>query len=119
MIAINNAKEIPKSTGINISVISTDTGISRKTFYNNNLLKAYVEDYSIVNLEKDTCAIDFEKIKTKNDDLIKQIDNFVLRDIETDNLRHKIKELYAEIQNLQSRNISLEHQYEQVQAELS
>ena len=41
--AITQAQETLKATSINVSVISTDTGISRKTFYNNDLLRQYVE----------------------------------------------------------------------------
>lgn len=119
IVELEKAKEILKSTGINISVISTDTGISRKTFYNNELLKAYVESYAISDEEKTASISDLDKMKSKNDELTKQINGFVLKDIETENLRHEIKELNREIQNLQTRNETLEHQYEEVQAELS
>lgn len=114
----NKAKILLKNSGINISVISEDTNISRKTFYNNELLKAYVESYA-TNDEKNCNNDELENLKTKNEELLAQVNNFVLRDIETETLRHEIKELYKEIQNLQSRNDSLEYKYEEVQAELS
>ena len=40
---IASAKETLKSCSINISAIAADSGISRKTFYNNDLLRLYVE----------------------------------------------------------------------------
>lgn len=54
-----------------------------------------------------------------NDILAKQVNNFVIRDIDTENLRHKNGELNREIINLQNRNKSLEHQYKEMQKELS
>ena len=119
IIEIYKAKEILRSTGVNISIISTETGISRKTFYNNELLKAYVESYAPSDEDKVASASDLDKLKSKNYELAKQINGFVLKDIETENLRHEIKELNREIQNLQSRNESLEHQFEEVQMELA
>lgn len=122
LVEIEKAKETLKSIGINVSVIATDTGISRKTFYNNELLKEFVESYSTIDVEKSVSAVsasELEKIKTKNNELQKQINGFVLKDIETENLRHEIKELNREIQNIQERNESLESQYEELQAELS
>lgn len=115
---INQANEIIKNCKINISMISKDTNISRKTFYNNSLLKAFVENYSTPD-EKTSDVAELEKIKAKNSQLTLQIKNFVLRDIETENLRQEIKELNREIHNLQIRNESLENQYEELQLELS
>lgn len=86
--AITGAKEILKNSTINISVVSTDTEISRKTFYNNDLLTLYVECYSTNDLENDTYYNEYQKIKKKNDELIKQVHNFLIRDIVVENLRH-------------------------------
>lgn len=117
--SINSAKETLKTTSVNISVISVDTGISRKTFYNNDLLKAFVERYTTYEDERTASALELERIKSKYDALQKQVNKFVLRDIETENLRHKNSELNREIQHLQERNASLEQQYEKTQKELS
>lgn len=117
--ATKKAKEILKSNAINISIISTDTGISRKTFYNNDLLRLFVESYSTLDDKKTVPIIELDRLKLKNDELLKQINKFVLRDIETENLRYEIKELNREIVNLQTRNDLLEDNYEKVQIELS
>lgn len=116
---INKAREILKSTTINVSNISTDTGISRKTFYNNDLLKLYVEHYTIENDDKKVLESDFSKIKEMNDILTKQVNDFILRDIDTENLRHENDELNREIINLKNRNASLESEYKKIQKELS
>lgn len=58
-------------------------------------------------------------MKLKNEELTKQINGFVLRDVEIENLRHENSELNREIQNLQIRNDSLENQCEKLQIELA
>lgn len=113
------AREILKSNNINISIISAESGISRKTFYNNELLKEYVEQYATDSEDKKVPESELERVKLKNEELTKQINGFVLRDIETENLRHENSELNREIQNLQIRNESLENQCEKLQMELS
>ena len=107
-----------KNNNINISIVSSESGISRKTFYNNELLKMYVEYYATDTEEKNVPESEFEKIKLKNEELTKQIHGLVLRDIETENLRHKILELNKEIENLHVRNNYLEEELEKTQDEL-
>lgn len=113
-----NAEEILKNNNINISIVSSESGISRKTFYNNKLLKMYVEYYSTDTEEKNVPESEFERIKLRNEELTKQIHKLVLRDIETENLRHQILELNKEIENLQIRNNYLEEELEKTQDEL-
>lgn len=119
LIIINEAKETLKGTGINVSVISADTGISRKTFYNNEILRLYVEHYATSEEEHNVAASDFDRIKAKNDTLSKQVQAFVLRDIDSENLRHENMKLQQEIQNLNIRVQNLENQYEQAQNEIT
>ena len=107
-----------KNNNINISIVSSESGISRKTFYNNKLLKMYVEYYSTDTEEKNVPESEFERIKLRNEELTKQIHKLVLRDIETENLRHQILELNKEIENLQIRNNYLEEELEKTQDEL-
>lgn len=117
--AVTAAKETLKTTGINVSVIAADTGISRKTFYNNDLLRLYVEHYAIADEEDSVAASDFDRIKTKNEELSAQVKAFVLRDIDSENLRHENMKLQQEIRNLNTRLQNLEGQYEQAQSEIS
>lgn len=107
---IGEAKETLKNCSINVSVIASDSGISRKTFYNNDLLRLYVERYA---RDPETAASteEFQRLKTQTVQLRKQVDSFLIRDIETENLRHENMRLTAEISNLQTRNKNLEEQY--------
>lgn len=112
---INRAKDILQGKSINVSVIAADTGIARKTFYNNELLRLYVEEHSSMCDEKTASAGDMERLKARCEELEEQVRLFLLRDFETENLHHENMRLQVEIQNLQSRNTSLEEQYEQLQ----
>ena len=60
---------------------------------------------------------DLDRLKGKYDEAERQIKQFLLRDIETENLRRENMRLQAEIQNLEKRNSSLETQCEQLQSE--
>lgn len=112
---INKAQEILRGKPINVSVIAQDTGISRKTFYNNDLLRLYVEEHSPMLDTKNASEDDVERLRAKCEELEQQIRLFLLRDLETENLRHENMKLQIEIQNVQARNTSLEEQYERLQ----
>lgn len=107
---IKSAKDTLKSCCINVSAIAADSGISRKTFYNNDLLRLYVEKYAYVPAEAASSA-ELQRLKARTDLYREQVDAFLLRDIETENLRHENMKLTAEISNLQVRNKNLEDQY--------
>lgn len=117
--AFFDAQDVIKSSAINVSSIATDTGISRKTFYNNDLLRLYVESYSVSNDNKTIAATEFDKLKEKYDLLCQRIQGFTLRDIDTENLRHENTMLNREIISLRNRNKSLEENNEKLQIELS
>lgn len=114
---IQKAQNILKGRPINISTIATDTGIARKTFYNNDLLRMFVEAYSTSPEDKAVSQGDLNRLKIKYDEAERQIKQFLLRDIKTENLRQEKMQLQAEIQNLQNRNRALEIQYEKIQKE--
>lgn len=116
---IQKAQDVLKGKPINVSTIATDTGIARKTFYNNDMLRLFVEAYSTPTEEKVASMEEIERLKRKYNEAEQQIKQFLLRDIETENLRQETIKLQAEIQNLQNRNRSLETQYELIQKENS
>ena len=116
---INHAKEILRRKTINVTTISNDTGIARKTFYNNDLLRLYVESFSTESDNKMTAVANLERLKEKYDEAERQIKLFLLRDIDIENLRNENTKLQAEIQNLENRNRTLEEQFEKIQAELN
>ena len=117
LMEIQKAQDIMKGRPINVSTIATDTGIARKTFYNNDLLRLFVEAYSTSSEDRTASQVDLDRFKSKYDEAERQIKQFLLRDIETENLRQENMRLQAEIKNLEKRNNSLETQCEQLQSE--
>lgn len=117
LMEIQKAQDILKGRPINVSTIATDTGIARKTFYNNDLLRLFVEAYSASPEDRTASQGDLDRFKSKYDEAERQIKQFLLRDIETENLRQENMRLQAEIKNLEKRNNSLETQCEQLQSE--
>ena len=116
---ILKAQETLRGKSINVSVIAVDTGIARKTFYNNELLRLYIEEYSSSIEDKSASVGDVERLRSKCEESGRQVRQFLLRDIETENLRHENMRLQIRVQNLQARNASLEEQYEQLQNEFA
>lgn len=117
LMEIQKAQDILKGRPINVSTIATDTGIARKTFYNNDLLRLFVEAYSTSSEDRTASQGDLDRFKSKYDEAERQIKQFLLRDIETENLRQENMRLQVEIKNLEKRNNSLETQCEQLQSE--
>lgn len=115
--AITQAQETLKATSINVSVISTDTGISRKTFYNNDLLRQYVESYATIEATGNVASTDYNRVKEKNDTLVEQVQALVLKDIDNENLRRENTKLQREIINLTKHVKNIEEQYECIQKE--
>lgn len=114
---IQKAQDILKGRPINVSTIATETGIARKTFYNNDLLRLFVETYATSPEDRTASQGDLDRLKGRYDEAERQIKQFLIRDIETENLRQENMRLQAEIQNLEKRNSSLETQYELLQTE--
>ena len=114
---IKKAQDVLKGRPINVSTIATDTGIARNTCYNDELLRLFIEAYSTSPEDRTASQGDLDRLKGKYDEAERQIKQFLLRDIETENLRRENMRLQAEIQNLEKRNSSLETQCEQLQSE--
>lgn len=104
------AKDTLRNCSINVSIIAADSGISRKTFYNNDLLRLYVEKYTC-DPEEASSSAELQRLKARMDQYKEQVDAFLLRDIETENLRHENMRLTVEISNLRTHNKNLEEQY--------
>lgn len=115
---IEEARKNIKDSVINVSSISADTGISRKTFYNNDLLRLYVERYATTE-EEEQLEIECNKLKEKNAELLQQVRDFVSRDIAAEKLKHENAELQKEIENLQKRNTYLEDYTEELQIKIN
>ena len=95
---IKHAEEFLKQPNINILNIASDTNISRKTFYNNELLRLYVEhcaakvcDFRTESKEQK------DELQNKVADLESQVRKFLIRDIETENLRKELETTQREL----------------------
>lgn len=111
--ACEKAKIELRDKGINIVAIANDTGIVRKTFYNNPLLKEFVEEFasslSDFSEEKEK---ELTKVKEQNAFLSEQIRLMSIRDCETESLKHGNEELMREIEQKNIRIRNLEEQLE-------
>lgn len=108
--SISQAEQSIRGNAINISSISEATGISRKTFYNNELLNEFVSNNSTIDKEtKDNIT----KIKDKLDDNEQKLRKLMNRDIDQITSLNEISKLRKELEYAQKRIKSLEEQHEQ------
>ena len=118
--AASEAKAILKDSKINVSTIAEDTKIARKTFYNNDILKAYIEEYTSSASDDETAsASDLDKAEAKIAELTQQVNGFVMRDINTQNLWHENNKLLKEIEILNTRCENLTKENVQLHSENS
>ena len=112
---INSAKEVIRQNSINISNIASDTGMSNKTFYYNELLGAYVEYYKEkMNNSFSNGKDEIKRLKEKIDELSVMIDKFKLRDIETEKLRVTLSIVQKELMLANSEKEKLMRKCEQL-----
>ena len=96
-------------SSFNLKSIADSTAISRTTYYNNDILKKYIEhSLGIIDNENPYELVD--KLKKEKSMLQEQIDKYVSRDVDIQILKHekkelalKVKEDTAEIQRLHER----------------
>lgn len=93
-----------------ISSISEDAGISsRQTIYNNPVLKKYITD-RISQISKQDVFHEIEYLKSKVQDLNKKVNNMIDRDIDTEILRHNVKNLKQQLKHREESITLLEEQ---------
>lgn len=122
---LDKAKKDIKENKINISSIADETGISRKTFYNNELLKTYVEYYitneeydNNLKKENDNLKEEFDKLVDKYNKEVEQINLLIMKDINFENLKYENEEILKENNMLKERSIILEEELEKTKREL-
>lgn len=106
---LNKAQKMIKDNDINIKYIAESTGISRKTFYNNELLGKFVNKYATADYETRDRISD---LKNKISEQSEKINNLVLRDIDVLEFEHQISKLHDEIKALQKINSTYKEQHE-------
>lgn len=106
---IEEANEVIRNNSINISSIAGSTGISRRTFYNNDLLNEFVTENTTVNLAERNVV---NRLKSKVDEQNRKITQLLYRDIDTITLMNEISKTQSELSNAQQRIRNLEEQHE-------
>ena len=108
--AIAEAQKSIKENAINIKAISEATGISRKTFYNNELLAAFVEENATAN---NASADEIKKLRERLAESESKMFTLLSRDADMEELRYQISKLEAELETSHKRIKSLEEQHEE------
>jgi hypothetical protein len=118
MACIKSAEEVIKQQSVNVSNISLDTNISRKTFYNNELLKQYVEHYAAELYDDRTESREkIEALNEKTAVLESAVQELLLRDVETGNLRKELQTTHRELANQIAVNEGLKRKCEELLSE--
>ena len=118
--AISEALQTLKDNSISIASIATDSGITRKTFYNNEILKLYVESFTSVDGEpgKLVKASEIDSMKKRLDEQANDIAKMVARDIDIEYVRHEADELRRIIDGKDKQIQNLTEMYEATLADL-
>ena len=118
--AISEAHQTLKDNSISIASIATASGITRKTFYNNGILKQYVESFTSVDGEpgKLVKASEIDSMKRRLNEQADDIAKMVARDVDIESVRHEADELRRVIDGKDKQIQNLTEMYESTLAEL-
>ena len=111
-------QDLRKEAAVNISVISEDTQISRKTFYNDDhFLGNYVERFTITEHEKNVSSEQYLQLKEKHAKLESEFKKMLLRDVDMAELQHSIIKLRNEVETLAKLRARYETELEKAKRE--
>lgn len=103
------AKELLKQGKITVLGISEDTGIPRKSIYNNPELRSYIDHCAKAEGEMVLVkASEFDGLHSRVGMLEERIDKLVLRDVDAMDLAHEIGALRGELERKDERIAELE-----------
>jgi len=98
---------------VNVSSIADELGLSRTTFYNNTILKAYIE-FSETLFDENNPITAFNNLKASKNALQAQLNLMIERDVKSEitlaenkQLQQTIRDKNKEIKRLQARNAEL------------
>lgn len=106
---VEDAYQSIKTNSINIKAISEATNISRKTFYNNDLLGGFVASN---NMNNDPTKEELKKLKEQLHESESKVKKLVERDIDVETLKHVIANLEKELDTANQQVMALERQLE-------
>lgn len=112
---IKNSEETIRQQSINVLNIASETKIARKTFYNNELLRLYVEECAAECYnESIACKEKIKNLKEQIVNLESSVQRFMLRDVETENLRRELAVTQRELTSLLTAYNGLKDKYEKL-----
>ena len=88
-----------KSLGFSINSISDITGISRQTFYNNPILKKYIE-LSIEEFNKENIYSKIKELKESMNEILEENTKMKYRDLRVELLKHDLRNGRKRVLNL-------------------
>ena len=112
---IKDAEKVIREQAINVQNIATDSGLARKTFYNNELLRLFVEEYSSeandsITKSKEEIKHLIEEINQLKNERQKMVDRdreVELNRLELSTMQRELKILRKENEELQRKNAEL------------
>ena len=112
---VKEAELFIKQQAINVQNIAADSGLARKTFYNNNLLRLYVEEYaseandSLTKANEDVKRLtdEISRLKLERQKMVDRDREVELNRLELNNMRRELKILRQEKEELQRKNAEL------------
>lgn len=110
----NNAKQELKNANISKTTLIEDTGIPRRTLYNNDILIKYIDQFET---KEDENEID--KLRDEKRIMSQTIQNISSNVLDCAILNEQIQELYKDIERLTKANASLADQKIQLEEEIS
>ncbi len=113
-----SGKVLVKQNIINISNVSKKSGISRKTFYNNDILNKYIEIESVLTNDKTPDSEVVEKLKIKNTELRKRIEDILANSvIDAENIKCENDSLMEALESMQKQYNTLKEEYDRLSSE--
>lgn len=107
---VSEAQKTIKDNQINIKAIAEATNISRKTFYNNELLNEFVSINSSAN--NDSIKDELKKVKSQLQESESKVKKLVAKDINVEELKYTIANLEIDLNHANERVEYLENQLE-------
>lgn len=107
---VSEAQKTIKDNQINIKAIAEATNISRKTFYNNELLNEFVSINSSAN--NDSIKDELKKVKSQLQESESKVKKLVAKDINVEELKYTIANLEIDLNHANKRVEYLENQLE-------
>ena len=115
---IKEAEAVIKSQRISVQAIAEDTQLARKTFYNNTLLRQYVEYFATkVSAEATESKEQIKDLKGRISTLEDEVRKFLMRDWEIETVKQELEATQQMLAQKQKENERIQAKYEALLSE--